>query len=359
MSERPDIAIVSLGTTTGWRVADRALAEQVRAAGASCRIVPVAIGAAGGLRRTMALTDAVEALAAVRAAHGVSAGAIVYSSVTAALLQRPRGPHAIRFDTTASLSRAGAGGAWQRRRERTVLARADLLLPWSDRAALAAASASRRAVPRVGDAGARLRQVVLPPPVERAAEPAPDAPEAIAYAANPHKRGLDLLCRAWAIAAPPCARLVVGGIERPAALRWLGRHGVAEPPGVEWAGAVERQRWLALVAGARVFVNASRFEDWGLAQMEALAGGTPLVTVPTPGPNAALPLARALAPALVARAARPGELAAALRAGLALDERERAAYAAEAERLLAPYGGEALREVVAREVLPELLSSSS
>ena len=358
MSERPDIAIVSLATTPGWRVADGALAEQVRAAGASCRIVPVAMGAAGGLRRTMALTDAVEALAAVRAARGVSAGATVFSSVTAALLQRPRGPHAIRFDTTASLSRPGAGGAWQRRRERTVLARADLLLPWSDPAALAAASAVRAAGPRAA-AGDGPRQVVLPPPVERAVEPAPDGPEAIAYAANPQKRGLDLLCRAWGMTAPPGARLVVGGIEREDALRWLGRHGVVEPPGVEWAGPVERRRWLALVAGARVFVNASRFEDWGLAQMEALAGGTPLVTVPTPGPNAALPLARALAAELVARADDPGALAAALRAGLALDEGERAAYRAGSERLLAPYRDEALRAVVAREVLPTLLSRSS
>lgn len=354
--ERPDIAIVSLGTTMGWRLADRALAEQVRAAGASCRIVSVAMGAAGKLRRTMALTDVVEAFAAARAARGVSAGATVFSSVTAALLHRPRGPHAIRYDTIAALSRPGPGGAWQRRREPGVLAAADLLLPWSEPAAAASSSALGRAGPK-GSIGPR--QVILPAPVERSRERAPDAPEAIAYAANPDKRGLDLLCRAWAIAAPSGARLMVGGIERGEALRWLGRHGVAEPPGVEWAGAVERARWLALVAGARVFVNASRFEDWGLAQMEALAAGTPLATVPTPGPNAALAPARELAPALVAPAADPGALAAALRAGFAMDEGERAAYAAGAERLLAPYGEEALRAVVAREVLPALLSRSS
>ena len=351
MGERTDIVIVSLGTTMGWRLADRALAEQFRAAGASCRIVPVTMGAAGRLRRTMALTDVVEALAAVRAAHGVRARATVFSSVTAALLQRPRGPHAIRFDTTASLSRPGVGGAWQRRREPGVLARADLLLPSSEAAAAAADSP--------GGSSTRPRQVILPLPVERAREPAPDAPEAIAYAANPEKRGLDLLCRAWAIAAPPAARLMVGGITRRDALRWLGRQGVPEPPGVEWAGAVERQRWLALVAGARVFVNASRFEDWGLAQMEALGAGTPLVTVPTPGPNVALAPARELAPALVAPALEPDALAVALGAGLAMDAGARSAYRAAAERLLAPYREDVLRVVVAEQVLPALLDGSA
>lgn len=119
------------------------------------------------------------------------------------------------------------------------------------------------------------------------------------------------------------------------------------------------ERWLSLVAGARIFVNASRFEDWGLAQMEALAAGTPLVTVPSPGPNAALPLARALAPALVAPATEPDALAQALRAGLAMDEHARSTYAREAERLLEPYREEALRAVVAERVVPVLLRSSS
>ena len=352
MPDRPEIAIVSLGTTMGWRRADESLARQIAAAGVDCRVVRVGIGRVGGLRRTMALTDAVESLAARRAAAGLAADATIYSSVTAALLQRPAGPHAIRFDTTAALSRPGRGGAWQRAREPAVLARADLLLPWSE----VAGEAAREAAARVRDAPPRT--LVLPPPVECAPEPAADAPAAIAYAANPDKRGLDVLCEAWAATRPGGARLLVGGIGREAAGAWLRRRGVPEPAGVEWAGAVERERWLALVAGARVFVSAARFEDWGLAQMEALAAGTPLVTSPTPGPNAALPLARALAPALVAAACDPGALAAALRAGLAMEAGERSAYADAARRLLLPYGEEALRGVVARDLLPALLSRS-
>jgi glycosyltransferase involved in cell wall biosynthesis len=344
-----DIAIVSLGTTMGWRRGDEALAEQVEAAGASCELRPMRLGAAVHLQRSMALTDVVQALAARRAAHGVDARAVIYSSITAALLQPLRRPHAVRFDTIAALSRPGIGGAWQRRREQAVLGRADLLLPWSEAAGAAALAAARPGRPDV---------VVLPCVVDVGDSGGVDAPEATAYAANPEKRGLDVLCTAWSAGAPEGARLVVGGIGREEALRWLARQGVAEPRGVEFAGAVPRERWTALVAGSRVYVSAARYEDWGVAQMEALAAGTPLVTAPTPGPNVALPIARRLAPELVAADMTAVALAEALRAGLALGDADRAAYAAAARHALEPYSDAALREVVAERVLPALLGRS-
>lgn len=359
-----DIAIVSLGTTMGWRRGDEALAAHIEAAGASCELRPMRLGAARHLQRSMVLTDVVQALASRRAAHGVDARAVVYSSITAALLQPLRRPHAVRFDTIAALSRPGSGGAWQRRRERAVLGRADLLLPWSEAAAAAAWRAVGAAAETGGSAGAaaasergrsRPETVVLPCVVDVAAAGAPDAPDATAYAANPEKRGLDVLCAAWAAGAPEGARLVVGGIDRADALRWLARRGVAEPAGVEFAGAVPRERWTALVAGSRVYVSAARYEDWGVAQMEALAAGTPLVTVPTPGPNAALPLARRLAPSLVAGESTAAALAEVLRAGLALGNDDRARYAADARRLLEPYSDAALRKLVAEQVVPALL----
>ena len=83
----------------------------------------------------VATEDTVEALASRRAAVGVDARAIIFSTITAALLQRPRVPYAVRFDTVAALSRPGLGGVWQRRREPRVLARARVLLPWSETAA--------------------------------------------------------------------------------------------------------------------------------------------------------------------------------------------------------------------------------
>jgi glycosyltransferase involved in cell wall biosynthesis len=355
---RPDIALVSLGTTIGLRRADAALAEQIEAAGAACEVVPVALGAVGWLRRAMAVTDLVEAFAARRAMSAAARPrAFVVSTVTAALLvPAVPEPVAVRFDGIAALNRPGAGGAWQRRRERSVLGRAALLLPWSEAAADVAAEV-------VGPRGPPA--VVLPPPVAGVGESAPcgrardGAPHAVSYAANPDKRGLELLCEAWSAAALEGGRLTIGGLDRAAGLRWLERRGVAEPAGVEWAGTLAPADWSAIVAGADVFVSAARYEDFGIAQLEALAAGTPLVTVPTPGANAALPLARELAPQLVASARAVEPLARALRAGVAMAQGERQGYAAAARRLLEPYREEELRRRVADEVLPRLLASSS
>jgi glycosyltransferase involved in cell wall biosynthesis len=325
-----DIGLVSLGTTPGLRRADAALADQVRAAGASCRVVQVRIGAAGALRRNAAVTDLVEGLAARRAARGLDARAVIFSTVTASLLQRtPAVPWAVRFDSTAALNRPGASGAWQRAREREVLSRAPLLLPWGDEIAHATGG------------------IVVRVPVDEVAPAAHRDIDAIAYAGYPHKRGLDVLCEAWGRAARPGERLVIGGIERERGMEWLSRQGLEEPAGVEWRGLVAREEWLTLVARSRVFVNASRREDHGLAQLEALAAGCALVTVPSAGPYEALPLARALAPELVSQGLAP-----ALRAGLDLAEPE--AYAAHARELLGPFRAGAVERVVAGSVLPAL-----
>jgi glycosyltransferase involved in cell wall biosynthesis len=324
-----DIALLSLGTTPGLTRADAALAEQIRAAGAACEVVPVRIGrAAGALRRHAAVTDLVEALAARRAVGRVDARAWIFSSVTAALLQRePQVPWAVRFDSTAALNRPGGAGAWQRVRERRVLERAPLLLPWGERSG--------------------ARGVVVRVPVEEISGSAERDISAIAYAGYPRKRGLDVLCAAWARVARAGERLLVGGVERERALRWLERCGVPEPAGVEWRGLLPRDEWLALVGRAKVFANASRREDYGLAQLEALSAGCALVTVPSPGPYEALPLARALAPELVSE-----DLAGALRAGLDLADRD--AYAARARELLAPFRPDAVQQVVSGELLRAL-----
>jgi glycosyltransferase involved in cell wall biosynthesis len=341
LSPVADIALVSLGTTPGLVRSDEAFAALVRQAGVTCEVVTVPIGAAGRLRRHPAVTDLVEALAARRAVRGVQASAFVYSTITAALLQNPPGPYGIRFDATAALNRPGLGGAWQRRRESGVLERASVLMPVSHGAAEAVD-------------GARPPVVRVPIPIEPIEGAAARDVDAVAYAGYPRKRGLELLCAAWAEAAPKGARLVVGGADREKAMRWLRRTGVPEPPGVEWAGALPRERWLELVGRARLFVNASRWEDFGIAPMEALAAGTPVVTVPTPGSFEALPLARELAPALVGWGVGAHPLAGALRAGFALGDAERRDYADRALELLSPYREAAVARVVAHEVLPAL-----
>jgi glycosyltransferase involved in cell wall biosynthesis len=104
-----------------------------------------------------------------------------------------------------------------------------------------------------------------------------------------------------------------------------------------------------------VFLNASRWEDFGIAPMEALSAGTPVVTVPTPGSFEALPLARELDSRLVAADLSAAMLAVALRAGLGLTPDERAGYAARASAMLEPYREDAIAATVAERVLPELL----
>ena len=337
MSAQNDIALVSLGTTPGLRRADAQFAELAREAGATCDIVDVNIGAAGKLRRQVTLTDLVEARAARRAAKAVSARAVVYSTVTAALLQPRRGRYAVRFDSPASLNRSGLSGAWQRRRERDVLAAADLLLPWGRAAAQKAP----------GDTLRIELPVALP---EISAAPERDI-DAVAYAGYPRKRGLDVLCAAWNATAPEGARLVIGGVERERGVAWLERHGVEEPAGAEWPGRLPEADWLALVSRARLFVNASRWEDHGLAQLEALAAGAALVTVRSPGAYEALPLAHLLDVRLVSES-----LEDALRAGLALGDAERAEYAERARELLIPYRRESVLALMRDLVLPRLLA---
>ena len=306
LSARVDVALLSLGTTMGLRNADAALAELLTAAGLSCEVVRVRIGAAGRLRRQITVIDLVEGLAARRAARATrDARAVIVSSATTSLLiERPRVPWAVRFDSPTALNRPGWSGAWQRARERRVFRAADVLLPWGRAAAEAAE-------PLLAGATRRPRVIPLPVPIEAPVRPEPAArgDEVVAYAGWLWKRGIDVLCAAWNEAAPAGVRLVIGGADREAGLAWLARCGVQEPRNVEWAGEVAHAEWLARVARARAFVNASRREDHGIAQLEALAAGTPLVTVPSPGAYEALPIARRLAPELVS-----DDLASALRA---------------------------------------------
>ena len=326
-----DVALVSLGTTLGLRRADEAFAAGLRAEGLSCEVRPVRIGRAGVLRRQLAVTDLVEAMAARRVPRG-DARVTVFSTVTAALLRPGSGPYAVRFDSPAALNRPGFTGAWQRRAERGALDGARALFPWSDAAAEAAPG--------------RAPRVVVPVPVEESGGGVERDIAALAYAGDPAKRGLDVLCLAWAAAD---ARLVVSGIEEDRARAWLGRRGIEPPPGIEFIGPVERDRWLELAGRARLFLNGSRWEDFGISQLEALSAGALLVTTPSPGPYAALPIARELAPALV-----DADLASAVAAGLALADADAAGYRHRAAAALAPFRPAAVQRLMGERVVPAL-----
>lgn len=326
-----DVLLVSLGSTAGLRAADDELAGALRRAGAEVHVARAAAPSDG--LRTLALIDlawARAARAAARAAiaEGGEPGAVVYSTTTAALFG-PR-PGAIRFDALSAVNRPGRHGIWQRPVEARALAAAPLLLPWAE--------GSLEGAP----AGAADRALVVPVPV------APSGPvdgardvAAITYAANPEKKGLDRVLRAFAAIRRDEEELIVAGAD-PDVLPTL-------PDGARAVGRLPRDEYRTLLRRARVFATAPRREDHGIAQLEALADGCRLVTTPAPGPYAALALARGLDPRFVAE--DDAGLAAALRA--ALDD-DGSRYPAAARAAVAPFAPAAVDALVAEQVLPRL-----
>ena len=324
-----DVLIVSLGSTAGLRAADDELAGMLERAGAS---VARAVARPRRDVRTYALTDLAWALAARAAAREALAvvrpRAVVYSTITASLLGPVRG--AIRYDAPAAANRPGRHGVWQRPLERRRLRDAPLLIP-QDPGALAETPAPHAPA------------VVVPIPVEPSGPPRPLAERDIAaltYGANPHKKGLDRVLAAWAAVRREGEELVVAGTEPG-----------ASQPGVRWAGRLAPADYRALLRSARVFVTAPRREDYGVAQLEALADGAQLVTTAAPGPYAALPLARALDGRLVT-----DDLAGALRSAL---DGPLPDYAQRAAEAIAPFRRAAVDRVVAGELLPRLLSPTA
>ncbi len=320
---RTDVLLVSIGGTAGLRAADGALAGALRRAGAR---VAVARVARTREVRTFALTDlawALPARAAARAAiRDTAPRAIVYSSSTAALLWPE--PGAIRFDAPAAGNRPGRHGLWQRPVERRRFAAARLLLPWSEGALAEAPSP-------------RAEALVVPVPVAASGPPAPARDlAAVTYGANPRKKGTDRVLAAWRAVRRPGEELVVAGLAG------------ADEDGVRYAGMIPAGEYRALLRRSRVFVTAPRREDFGIAQLEALADGAQLVTTPSPGPYAALPLARALDPRLVG-----DDLGPAIRA--ALDD-PAPDYAARAAAAIAPWTPAAVDALVADRLLPALLA---
>ncbi len=134
-----------------------------------------------------------------------------------------------------------------------------------------------------------------------------------------------------------------------ASARELERAGIdlAGAPGVRVLGALAPADYRALLRRARVFVCAPRREDYGIAQLEALADGCMLASTPAPGPYAALPIARELDPRLIGE-----DLALALRSALA---DPRGDYRVRARVALAPFAPAALERLVAEQLLPRLL----
>jgi glycosyltransferase involved in cell wall biosynthesis len=319
-----DVLLVSLGSTAGLRAADDALAASIERAGAS---VVLARAAAPRQLRTLALTDLAWARAARVAATGALRtepfGVVIYSTITAALFAPVAG--AIRFDALAAANRPGRHGLWQRPLERRRIAGAQVLVPWS---AASLAGAPAHAAPTV----------VVAVAVEPSGPALPSAGRdiaAITYGANPQKKGLDRVLEAWTRARRDDEELVVAGVAD-----------IAPAEGVRCVGLLAPEDYRALLRRSRVYLTAPRREDYGIAQLEALADGCALITTAAPGPYAALEIARRLDARLVG-----DDLAGAIR--LALDQ-PREDYSAAAALEIEPFLPASVDRVVADELLPAL-----
>jgi hypothetical protein len=320
---RVDVLIVSLGGTAGLREADAELAASLRRAGARVEVARVARVRELRTFAAIELAWAVNARrATVRAVDAFAPRAVIYSTTTAALLGPV--PGAIRFDAPAAGNRPGRHGVWQRPVEARRFRDASLLVPWSEGGLAEAPSPHADAV-------------VVPMPVASSGPGELRDIAAITYGANPEKKGLDIVLAAWSEAAREGEELVVAGLAETPALR--REH-------VRFAGMLSRSEYRTLLRRSRVFLTAPRREDYGIAQLEALADGCVLVTTPSPGPYAALPLARALDPRLVSPS---------LAIRTALDDPV-PGYAERATVVLEPWSPAAVDHVVAQDLLPRLIS---
>jgi glycosyltransferase involved in cell wall biosynthesis len=328
---RVDVLIVSLGGTAGLREADAELAGSLRRAGA--RVEVARVGRVRELRTFAAIEFAwaVNARrATLRAVEAFAPRAVIYSTSTAALLGPV--PGAIRFDAPAAGNRPGRHGIWQRPVERRRFQEASLLVPWSAGGLAEAPSPHADAV-------------IVPMPVTSSGVGGDRDIAAITYGANPEKKGLDRVLAAWAAAGREGEELVVAGLDERGGAEWVRRWSGADGS-VRFAGMLSRVEYRTLLRRSRAFLTAPRREDYGIAQLEALADGCVLVTTPSPGPYAALPVARELDPRLVS-----DELA----IRTALDD-PLPGYAERATVALEPWSPASVDRVVAEQLLPRLIS---
>jgi glycosyltransferase involved in cell wall biosynthesis len=146
------------------------------------------------------------------------------------------------------------------------------------------------------------------------------------------KKGLELLLEAFAqvVDRRPQTRLLIAGDGRAEYVAQLRRlaHGLGIGSQVVWAGHVEGGRKRAALAAASLFVLPSHSENFGIAAVEAMASGVPVVL--TEGVAIAAEVAAAKAGRVTAR--EPAAIAEAIDAILG-DARLRQTLAENARQL--------------------------
>ncbi|GAB6875657.1 glycosyltransferase [Thermaerobacter litoralis] len=265
----------------GLRAYVEAVGAQLQAAGAPCRIL---LAAGRSPWRKLAhlraqVRDPEPEPPRLIHAHGLKAAVV-------AAVAFPRVPLVLTLHTYPQ-------GWWQRQVARWVARRCQAVVAVSRALATWAALAGVVPPPAPG----RPSQVhVLVPPLRRPGPPAvprqrarrelglPDVGPVVGTVARlSREKGVDVLLRAVALLhrhGLPVTCLVVGaGPDEPALRRLAGRLGIGA--WVRWAGhRPQAARWLRAVD---VYVQPSRQEAYGLAVVEAMAAGRPVVASRTGG----------------------------------------------------------------------------
>lgn len=347
-----DVLQVSLGTTLGQARSDERLRTDLQREGVTVAVARGRYDRLDGWPHPpfLDLYQAAAGRAAVeRALRRCRPSRILHASPVTALYEPAHRLRrsVVRFDNPLALSRPGPRNAVVRALERRALRHARALAPYSPRPTaklLCAAPAGADVIP-VGF------PIDLPPAVTLDREPL-----VLCYAGAPWKKGLDVIVQAWGRLPHAGRRLLVTGIEAEQGRRFLAGRGVPEPPDVEWSGRVPPERFEALCARAEAFVGASRREEYGAAQLQALAGGCLLVHAD--GEFAvhcdAFELAAELDRGLTAPPVAPDGLARGLERALAFTPEQRRDYVGRARELLEVYTPAAFAAILRERLVPTL-----
>jgi glycosyltransferase involved in cell wall biosynthesis len=108
---------------------------------------------------------------------------------------------------------------------------------------------------------------------------------AISYCSKEMRRkGLDILVKAWGMHHKN-KKLVVAGVNGEDGAFYLKKKKVKIPHNIELVGMLRREEYLSMLAKSSFFISAARFEDFGIAILEALSYGKPVAATPTIGPS--------------------------------------------------------------------------
>jgi hypothetical protein len=348
------VALVSSGTTLGQAINDVEFESVLTDAGADAvRVLPAFPRLPERIKQPQ-VNDVVEAWwlrrALTRHLRRHPVDAVVFATTTATFFQ-PRSVlrrSALRFDALACENRRGRFGLISRVLEQRALHHVRVFLPMS----------SNRSLPLPRDRYLAQAETVIAMPPVLPPDRVPDRPRehgrVFCYASNPEKKGLDVMIRAWQAHARADARLFVAGISASAAEAYLSSKGLSTPSDVAFLDRIPHAEFVEQLCRAEIYLAASRHEEYGMAQLEALYFGALLVSAESAGLFEAAGLLTALDPRLLASGVDDRTLAVSLDHALSLSAAERAVLADRTKELLEPYQRQSQLDAVGEHLLPAL-----